>query len=203
MRKLSKILALVLVLMMAFAVVSAFNFTTSAAETTTTQATKIFLKPSSNWKQSSARFAARFWTDTPSFKETWVSMTDADKDGIYECVVPTGMDKVIICRMNPSATANNWDNKWNQTGDLKVPTTDKVLFTIASSTWDGQTSGWGKLCSSHTLVQDDENTFESTCTTNMAVDKHGRDVFLADTSYALAIAQDNFKDINFKFTSEV
>ena len=39
--------------------------------------------------------------------------------------------------------------------------------------------------------------------TNMAVDKHGRDVFLADTSYALAIAQENFKDITFKFTSEV
>lgn len=38
--------------------------------------------------------------------------------------------------------------------------------------------------------------------TNMAVDKHGRDVFLADTSYALALAQDNFKDIRFHFTSE-
>ena len=38
--------------------------------------------------------------------------------------------------------------------------------------------------------------------TNMAVDKHGRDVFLADTSYALALAQENFKDIQFYFTSE-
>ncbi len=39
--------------------------------------------------------------------------------------------------------------------------------------------------------------------TNMAIDKHGRDVFLADTSYALALAQENFKDIRFKFTSEI
>ncbi len=38
--------------------------------------------------------------------------------------------------------------------------------------------------------------------TNMAVDKHGRDVYLADTSYALALAQENFKDIRFHFTSE-
>ncbi len=38
--------------------------------------------------------------------------------------------------------------------------------------------------------------------TNMATDKHGRDVFLADTSYALALAQENFKDIRFHFTSE-
>lgn len=38
--------------------------------------------------------------------------------------------------------------------------------------------------------------------TNMAVDKYGRDVFLADTSYSLALAQENFKDIRFYFTSE-
>ena len=38
--------------------------------------------------------------------------------------------------------------------------------------------------------------------TNMAVDKHGRDVFLADTSYALALAQEKFPDIRFHFTSE-
>lgn len=37
---------------------------------------------------------------------------------------------------------------------------------------------------------------------NMAVDKHGRDVFLADTSYALALAQENFSKIEFHFTSE-
>ena len=37
---------------------------------------------------------------------------------------------------------------------------------------------------------------------NMAKDKHGRDVFLADTSYALALAQEKFPDIKFYFTSE-
>ncbi len=37
---------------------------------------------------------------------------------------------------------------------------------------------------------------------NMAKDKHDRDVFLADTSYALALAQEKFPDIKFYFTSE-
>ncbi len=37
---------------------------------------------------------------------------------------------------------------------------------------------------------------------NMALDKHGRDVFLADTSYALSLAQEKFPDIRFHFTSE-
>ncbi len=36
----------------------------------------------------------------------------------------------------------------------------------------------------------------------MAEDKHGRDVFLADSAYALATAQEKFPDIKFYFTSE-
>ena len=38
--------------------------------------------------------------------------------------------------------------------------------------------------------------------TNLALDKRGREVFLADTSYALALAQEKFPDIKFHFTSE-
>lgn len=38
--------------------------------------------------------------------------------------------------------------------------------------------------------------------TNMATDKHGRDVFMADSPYALQMAQNGFKDILFLFTSE-
>lgn len=38
--------------------------------------------------------------------------------------------------------------------------------------------------------------------TNMAIDKHGKNVFLADTSYGLQLAQDKFPDIKFYFTSE-
>jgi len=36
----------------------------------------------------------------------------------------------------------------------------------------------------------------------MAKDKHGRDVFLADSSYMLQMAQESFKNIEFHFTSE-
>lgn len=39
--------------------------------------------------------------------------------------------------------------------------------------------------------------------TNMAIDKHGNNVFLADTSYALQLSQDRFPDIKFHFTSEI
>jgi peptide chain release factor 3 len=36
----------------------------------------------------------------------------------------------------------------------------------------------------------------------MALDKEGRDVFLADSNYVLTMAQQDFKDIRFHFTSE-
>jgi peptide chain release factor 3 len=38
--------------------------------------------------------------------------------------------------------------------------------------------------------------------TNMATDRHGRNVYLADTAFALQSAQTNFSDIKFYFTSE-
>ena len=104
MRNTRKILVALLVLMsilMSLAVVAI----PASAEAATT----LYLTPNSNWKADGARFAARFWTDTPSFKEVWVDMKDPDGDGVYECQIPEGMEKVIICRMKPSASANNWN----------------------------------------------------------------------------------------------
>ena len=95
----------------------------------------LYLKPNSNWTQANARFAAFFFGNG----DTWVSMTDSDSDGIYEVHIPkdyTFGDNVIFCRMNPSAAANNWDNKWNQTADLKIPTDGKNLYTVKDGYWD-------------------------------------------------------------------
>jgi peptide chain release factor 3 len=36
----------------------------------------------------------------------------------------------------------------------------------------------------------------------MAVDKEGRDVYLADSAYVLTMAQQDFPEIKFHFTSE-
>ena len=71
-------------------------------------------------------------------------MTDADRDGIYEVAKQSGYPKVIFCRMNSSTTANNWDNKWNQTGDLTIPTNGNNCFTVPNGAWDGSTSSWSK-----------------------------------------------------------
>ncbi len=99
---------------------------------------KLYLTPNSNWKADNARFAAYFFGNG----EKWVDMTDGDGDGIYEVDVPSGYLKVIFCRMNPSASANNWNNKWNQTGDLTIPTDGKNHFIVKSGSWDGATTTW-------------------------------------------------------------
>ena len=102
----------------------------------------VYLKPNSNWTQSNARFAAYFFGGTTG--EKWVSMTKVG-DGTYEAHLPEGYDygcNIIFCRMNPSTTANNWNNKWNQTSDLKTPTDGKNLYTVKSGTWDKGGGTW-------------------------------------------------------------
>ena len=102
----------------------------------------LYLKPNSNWTQANARFAAYFFGNG----ETWVSMTDSNGDGIYEVQKPTNKNypNVIFCRMNPSASANNWNNKWNQTADLTVPTDGNNLYTVKDGAWDKGDGAWSK-----------------------------------------------------------
>ena len=53
---------------------------------------ELFLTPNSNWKVDNARFAAYFFGNG----EKWVSMTDSDKDGVYEVMAPNGFPNVIF-----------------------------------------------------------------------------------------------------------
>lgn len=98
----------------------------------------LYLVPNANWKVDNARFAAYFFGNG----ETWVDMTDEDGDGVYELVVPAGFEDIIFCRMSPTATENNWNNKWNQTSDLKVPTDGTNCYTVAEGAWDKGEGTW-------------------------------------------------------------
>ena len=136
MRKLSKILALVLVLVMMITTLPIITLPASAATPE-----KLYLTPNANWKVDNARFAAYFFGNG----EKWVSMTYNSSLGVYEVTVPSGYPSVIFCRMNPNATANNWNNKWNQTADLKVPTDGPNHYTVKEGTWDKGGGTWSTL----------------------------------------------------------
>ena len=102
----------------------------------------VYLKPNSNWTQSNARFAAYFFGGSTG--EKWVSMT-AVGDGTYQVHLPEGYDygcSIIFCRMNPSTTTNNWNNKWDQTNNLSVPKDGKNLFTVAAGAWNNASGTW-------------------------------------------------------------
>lgn len=102
-----------------------------------------YLKPNLVWGIANARYAAYFFEGDAN---TWVSMNDADKDGVYRAVIPEGFTNLIYCRMNPANQTNDWDdkNKWNQSPDLKVPTTDDRAYVSGIMKWDGSGS-WNTL----------------------------------------------------------
>lgn len=99
---------------------------------------KLYLIPNANWKQGNARFAAYFFGNG----ECWLDMTDTDSDGCYECDIPEGYPSVIFCRMNPDTTTNNWNNKWDQTVDLTVPTDGTNCYTVTEGAWNDAGGTW-------------------------------------------------------------
>lgn len=101
---------------------------------------KVYLVPTTDWGSSSAWFAAYFYEGSNS---TWVKMDYDSATSSYYCSKPTGTySNVIFCRMNPAKTDLSWDSKWNQTGDLTIPS-DKDTFAVDSVTqWAEPTKSW-------------------------------------------------------------
>ena len=97
--------------------------------------TKIYLN-AQNWGYGDARYAAYFFDPAK-----WVDMKKVDGETfIYEVDVPAGYTKVIFVRMDGNKPANDWANKWNQTGNLNIPTDGKNMFKPDG--WDGSTKTW-------------------------------------------------------------
>ena len=128
------------------------NFTTTTLTVPTddnilydlTSTTHLYLKPNSNWKADGARFAAAFLNSDKS-KTEWVSMDSHDAD-TYKCAIPDGTWKyVIFCRMNGSKPENNWDNKWDQTNDLTIPTDGKNQYAVAAGAWSNGSGTWSAI----------------------------------------------------------
>lgn len=102
----------------------------------------IYFTPNDGWKASSARFAAYMWSGS---EYKWYDLTDEDGDGTYCFTSINSWTNIIFARMNPATTANNWDNKWSQTGNLTVPEGDNPCYTITGGP-DGSnnsTGTWG------------------------------------------------------------
>ena len=104
---------------------------------------KIYMKPNTNWVVDNARFAVYTWNVSG---DKWESLTAVEINNAtyYEVAVSSVNTDVIFCRMNPSSVENNWDNKWNQTNDLKLDGTNN-LYSIAEGAWDNGQGAWSVL----------------------------------------------------------
>lgn len=149
----------------------------------------LYLQPNKNWNIDGARFAAYFFGNG----ETWVDMTLVEGEtNIYAVTVPTGFENIIFCRMNPGAAANNWNNKWNQTADLKVPTDGTNLYTVNEDTWDNGGGEWSVYAPA---VEPEEPTAHAT-TVEATMKSFGwdnaaviKDPFKLDDNVSVTVAQ--------------
>ena len=111
-----------------------YTFTYSVADNNFTfkmTERKIYLKPG-EWSADKAWFQA--WTWGGGIADSWITFTDSDKDGVYEAFIPVGRTGMKLVRKSPSHAENTWD-KWNETGDINIPSDGKNLFTITY--WSG------------------------------------------------------------------
>lgn len=93
----------------------------------------IYLKPNGIWNTGIPRYAAYYWKSANTSDNGWVDFSSFNAcTPCYKATIPSGYDKTILCRMDGSEAANNWDNKWNQTLDLTVPTGNDTCYTISS-----------------------------------------------------------------------
>ena len=111
-------------------------------------ATTIYLEPTGHWNADKAVFQAHVWqtgkTGVNLNMEGVGDPSHADGDNkspyrYYKVEVPYGYDKILFFRKDNFATAN--EDAWNKTGNLTIPTDDKVLYTI-TSTGKGKAEGY-------------------------------------------------------------
>ena len=101
--------------------------------------TTVYLKPSSAWKEYNAHFAIYSWGESDS----WVEMEEVDCEGdYYKANVPAGFSDFAFVRLKPAGADGysstngglNWNNKWDQTGNLSVQTNGKNMYDIDDKT---------------------------------------------------------------------
>lgn len=110
-----------------------------------------------HWEVDGARFAIYYWNDST---QNWADLHLAEgESAIYTTTIPGGYSNVIFCRMNPAGD-NNWDNKWNQTTDLTIPTNGNNLFTVNNNAWDSATGTWSLYTKSEKVEITSTLTFD-------------------------------------------
>ncbi len=100
----------------------------------------LYLNPNM-WDVDGAWYAAYFFTKNVS-GDYWSKTMKLDNENIYGVLIPGDYKNVIFCRMASGKQELSWDSRWNQSGDLDIPTNGNNLFQ--PSAWDGAATSWSK-----------------------------------------------------------
>lgn len=121
----------------------AYNYSAPTYVTIPDMSTKtLYLKPSADWLSKGGGVSPRFAVYCYGDGEQWYDMEAVDagcgSGTIYKAEVLGRYPNCIFCRMAGDLPENIWGNKWNQTGNLTMPTTEAGVYEEQhSSGWDG------------------------------------------------------------------
>ena len=103
-----------------------------------------YLQLCSDWKAASAKYAIYYWKSSYNGWTDFMTAFACDGD-VLSADVPVWATNCIIGRFNTSkVSTGNWDDKWNQTGDLTLPTDGKDYYHTLSKGGDNNYYGsWG------------------------------------------------------------
>lgn len=121
----------------------AYNYSTPTYITTPDLSVRtLYLKPSADWIKDGARFAVYCYNTSG---DKWYDMELADAGcsssiTLYKAEVSKSYTGLIFCRMDGATTENVWGNKWNQTKDLTMPTSEAAVYEEQHTSSDWNTS---------------------------------------------------------------
>ena len=99
----------------------------------TLSAKTIYLVPN-DWRNDGAVFFAHSW----DVQDNDAQLT-AVSDNLYSATIPDGNNHILFVRMPNGSASLNWDNKWNQTADLEIPS---GMNTYTITGWGGDDGSW-------------------------------------------------------------
>lgn len=123
----------------------AYNYSTPTyIETPDLSVRTLYLKPSADWLSKGGSIDPRFavYCFGGGIEAKWYDLEAVDAGCgsgiIYKTEVSKSYTGLIFCRMRGDKPENIWDNKWNQTADLTMPSTDAAVYEEQhGSSWDG------------------------------------------------------------------
>lgn len=77
-----------------------------------------------NWSKDGAKLFLYIWKDVngQTSNQDWITLTK-ENGNLYSGSISSARDynRCIVVRKSSIGTAGNWDNKWDQTGDITIP----------------------------------------------------------------------------------